>query len=476
MRGFFAFGMIHTSIQERGDSMEHTPENNIIPQGAPQSRQAEIGVLGSMLLDAGALDLALEQLVPADFYMPAHQDIFAAMRSLRDGNTPVDAVTLVTELDRTGKLRAVGDAAYIAELTIQTPSASNVEHYISVMTERSIQRQLIGAGNSIARDAQDTSRELEDMLNDAERRIYDITMKRATDTLQHIAPTMNEVFTNLGEMRKHRSDLRGVPTGFVDLDQKTSGLKKSDLIIVAGRPAMGKTSFAINIAQHAALHAGRSVVIFSLEMSKEQLVLRMFSTDAEVDMYKLLNANHSDEEHMRIADDVLDRMGESRLYIDDSAVATVPEIRSKCRRLKARSGLDLVVIDYLQLMRSPRKTDNRQQEVSEITRSLKVLARELDVPIVLLSQLSREAEKRTQNDHRPMLSDLRESGAIEQDADIVMLLYREQVYNEEADNTAEVIIAKHRNGSTGTIYLGWFGEYTKFKNLHRDGAEQYGSR
>ncbi|MDL2217217.1 replicative DNA helicase [Christensenellaceae bacterium OttesenSCG-928-M15] len=453
--------------------MEHPPyfpdehSEAIAPQSAPHSRQSEICVLGSMLLDPGALDLSIEQLEPEDFYIPAHQDIFSCMRDLRNHSAPVDSVSLIAELDRLGKLRAVGDVPYIAELTIQTPSASNIEYYILVVTECSMQRQLIIAGNAIARDAMDSSRDLEDMLNDAERRIYDITLKRSTDTLMHVAPTMNEVFSKLGEMRKNRGDLQGVPTGFYDLDQKTSGLKKSDLIIVAGRPAMGKTSLAINMAQHASLHAGYSVVVFSLEMSREQLVLRMFSTDAEIDLYKLLNGNHSEEDHMKIADEVLDRMGQSRLYIDDSAGATVPEIRSKCRRLKAREGLDLIVIDYLQLMRSPRKTDNRQQEISEITRSLKILARELDVPIILLSQLSRAPEQRRddQGGHRPMISDLRESGSIEQDADIVMLLYRDQVYNEDADNVAEVIIAKHRNGSTGTVKLGWFGEYTKFKNL-----------
>lgn len=429
----------------------------------PHSAAAEIAVLGSMLLDSSALDMAIELLEPTDFYFPANQDIFSCMRSLRASGAPVDSVSLVAELDRLGKLRAVGDVAYIADLTMQTVSAADAEHYIHIVQERSMQRQLIRAGNLIAKDAMDTTRDFEQVLADAERRIYDITLKRATDTLLPVQDTMYEAYAHLGELMNLQGRLIGVNTGFADLNAKTSGLKKSDLIIVAGRPAMGKTSFAINIAQYAAFHDSRTVVIFSLEMAREQLITRMFSSEAEVDMQKLLTGATTEADLVKIAQ-VLGVMSNSKLFIDDSAGATVPEIRSKCRRLKARHGLDLIVIDYLQLMRSSKKTDNRQQEISDITRSLKILARELDVPIIVLSQLSRGPEQR-KDDHRPMISDLRESGAIEQDADIVMLLYREQVYNEEADNTAEVIIAKHRNGPTGTVKLYWMGEYTKFKNL-----------
>ncbi len=440
--------------------MEQTPN---APSAAPHSQTAEVSVLGSMLLDSAALDAAIETLQPEDFYTPAHQDIFACIRSLRNSGAPVDSVALITELDRIGKLRAVGDASYIADLTIQTFSASDAEYYINLVMERSMQRQLIRAGNAIARDGMDTLRDIEQVLGDAERRIYDITLKRSTDSLLPVQDTMYDAYAHLGELMNMQGQLIGVSTGFVDLNSKTSGLKKSDLIIVAGRPAMGKTSFAINIAQYAALHDNRTVVIFSLEMSREQLIMRMFSSEAEVDMQKLLTGTMTETELVKISQ-VLGPMGQSKLFIDDSAGASVPEIRSKCRRLKARQGLDLIVIDYLQLMRSTKKTDNRQQEVSEITRSLKILARELDVPILLLSQLSRAPEQR-KDDHRPMISDLRESGAIEQDADIVMLLYREQVYNEEADNVAEIIVAKHRNGPTGTVKLCWLGEYTKFKNL-----------
>ncbi len=437
-------------------------ETNVVT-AAPHSAAAEISVLGSMLLDGSALDMAIELLESTDFYFPANQDIFACMRGLRATGAPVDSVSVVAELDRLGKLRAVGDVAYISDLTMQTVSAADVEHYIKIVQERSMQRQLIRAGNLISKDALDTARDLEQVLSDAERRIYDITLKRAADTLLPVQDSMYEAYAHLGELMNLQGRLIGVSTGFSDLNSKTSGLKKSDLIIVAGRPAMGKTSFAINIAQYAALHDSRSVVIFSLEMGREQLITRMFSSEAEVDMQKLLTGATTEADLIKIAQ-VLGVMGNSKLFIDDSAGATVPEMRSKCRRLKARHGLDLIVIDYLQLMRSSKKTDNRQQEISDITRSLKILARELDVPIIVLSQLSRGPEQR-KDDHRPMISDLRESGAIEQDADIVMLLYREQVYNEEADNTAEVIIAKHRNGPTGTVKLYWMGEYTKFKNL-----------
>ncbi len=443
------------------------PEQSPTPVSAPHSIEAERSVLGSMLLDQGALDLALERLEPVDFYMPAHQDIFECIRGLRDGGDAVDSVTLVAELDRLGKLRAVGDAPYITELALYTPSAANVEQYIDIVEERSVLRQLIRAGGQIAKDSLDGERELAEVLNDAERRIYDISMKKAADSLLPIQKTMYDTFGKMGELMNLKGSLTGVPSGFIDLDSKTSGLQKSDLIIIAARPSMGKTSFAMNIAQYASFHAGKSVVMFSLEMDREQLIMRMFCTEAEVDMQRVKTGAATPEEMMKIAD-LLPMMEQSQLYIDDTAGATVPEIRSKCRRHKARYGLDMVVIDYLQLMHSPKKTDSRQQEISEITRSLKVLARELDVPILLLAQLSRAPEQR--QDHRPIMADLRESGAIEQDADIILMLYRDSVYDPDADDSeAEVIIAKHRNGPTGTVPLVWLGQYTKFKNKAYEG-------
>ncbi|MDR1620190.1 MAG: replicative DNA helicase [Clostridiales bacterium] len=436
-------------IQERGVS--------------PHSLPAEISVLGSMLLDEAAQDLCVEQLQAQDFFDPANQQIFACMFAMREKGAPVDSVTLLAELDRLGQLRAVGGAGYLSELLMQTYTAANVGQYSKVVRERSLQRRLINAGNAIARDGMSTEIEIEQMLNDAERRIYDITISKNDDTLVPIQSLLVDAYTQVEALQKNSGRVTGVPTGFIDLDSKTSGLKKSDLIIIAGRPTMGKTSFAINIAQHAALREGRTVAIFSLEMAKEQLIMRMFSTEAHVDLQRILTGRLDNEETVSIALQ-LENFEKSKLFIDDNPNASVPAIRSKCRRLKARHGLDLIVIDYLQLMRASGKSENRQQEVSEITRSTKILARELDVPIVLLSQLSRAPEQR-KDDHRPMLSDLRESGAIEQDADIVMLLYREQVYDDEADNVAEIIIAKHRNGPIGTVKLCWLGEYTKFDNL-----------
>ncbi len=432
---------------------------------APHSIEAERSVLGSMLLEQEAMDLAIERLVPSDFYSPAHQDIFGCILDMRNTRGTVDAVTLIAELDRQGKLRAVGDADYIVGLSLSTPSAANIEQYIGIVEERSVLRQLIRAGGEISRDSMSGERELAAILDDAERRIYDISMRKTADSLLPIQDTLYEVYGRMGELMNRSGALTGTPTGFVDLDSKTSGLQRSDLIIIAGRPSMGKTSLAMNIAQYAAFHAEASVVMFSLEMSREQLVMRMLCSEAEVDLQKVKTGQIDQTELNKMAQK-LGVMGSGKMFIDDSAGATVPDIRSKCRRHKAKHGLDLIVIDYLQLMHSPKKTENRQQEISEITRSLKVLARELDVPILLLSQLSRAPEQRA--DHTPVMADLRESGAIEQDADIILMLYREAVYNEEADNTAEVIVAKHRNGPTGVVELVWLGELTKFKNKARD--------
>jgi len=448
-------------LKEKREAMEATPS---LKQTAPHSADAEKSVLGSMLLDVNALDIALEQLTGADFFVPAHQDIFSCMQQIRAQGQPLDAVVLVAELEKTGRLKQVGGVSYVTDLSLLTPSAANVAQYIRIVAEHSVQRQLIRAGSEIARESMEGDKSIEQILNDAERRIYDISMRQATDTLLPVQETMYETYTHIGELMNLKGALTGISTGFAELDAKTSGLQKSDLIIIAGRPSMGKTSFAINIAQNIALRGKKSVVVFSLEMSREQLVMRMFSSEAMIDMQRIKSGAITPDELARVAE-VLGPMGQSKLFIDDSATATVPELRSKCRRLKAREGLDLIVIDYLQLMRSSRRVDNRQQEISDITRSLKVLARELDVPIILLSQLSRGPDQRA--DHRPVMADLRESGAIEQDADLVILLYREQVYDEDADNTAEAILAKHRNGPTGTVYLAWLSEFTKFVTLAR---------
>ena len=430
----------------------------------PHSTDAERSVLGGMLIEANALELAIEQLHEEDFYLPTHQAIFAAMRDIRNAGGAVDLVTLSNELERHGKLDMVGGPLYLSELMSFVPTAVNTQEYISIVEEKSVRRLLIRAGGDIARDAQNDGGELEDALNGAERRIYDITMRKSADTLRPIEQVVPETFNEISELMERKGTITGVSTGFTELNRMTNGFQKSDLIIIAARPAMGKTAFALNIAQYAALHDDRTVVIFSLEMSASQLVQRMLCTEATVESQKIKEGTVGSDELKRLVE-VMEPMSRAKLFIDDTGGATVPEIRSKCRRLRARHGLDMIVIDYLQLMQSGggRKSDSRTQEVSDMTRQLKLLARELDVPVVLLAQLNRGPE--TRQDHTPMIADLRESGSIEQDADMVILLYRPAVYDEDADNTSQAIIAKHRHGPTGTVMLAWQGEYTRFMNL-----------
>lgn len=373
------------------------------------------------------------------------------------------------DLQRHGQLEAVGGAVYLTELMEFVPSAANVGYYARIVEERSVQRSLIRAGNEMIHDGMDEGKDIEDSLNQAEKRIYDISMRKVEDSLAPLSQIVPDAIAQIGDLLARHGQITGVPTGFRELDRVTNGLQKSDLIIIAARPAMGKSSFAMNIGQYAAVHGGRSVVYFSLEMSKEQLVMRMLCTEARVESQKIKEGTLSDEEMEAILS-VTDKLQAGKLYIDDSGGATVASIRSKCRRLKAQSGLDMIIIDYMQLMSgtgsSARKSDNRQQEVADMTRAMKLLARELDVPILLLSQLNRGPEQRT--DHKPIIADLRESGSIEQDADMVLLLYRPQVYDETLDNTSQVIIAKHRHGPTGTVELAWLGQFTKFEDIARE--------
>lgn len=434
----------------------------------PHSADAEKSVLGSMLMDSNALEIALEQLRAEDFYVPAHETIFSCMRDVRSLGNAVDLVTLTNELEKHGYLRQVGDVSYLTQLMDFVPTAANAQYYIEIVEEKSVQRQLVRAGTDIARDGMNEAKDVEQSLNDAERRIYDISMRKSADSLLPIAEIVPAAYNRIGDLMSRKGQLTGINTGFIDLNRMTNGLQKSDLIIIAGRPAMGKSSFAMNIAQYAALHDDRTVIVFSLEMSAEQLVERMLCTEATVDSQKIKEGTIDDDAMARLME-AMEPLSRAKLFIDDTGGLTVPEIRSKCRRLKARHGLDMVVIDYMQLMQSAstRKNDNRQQEISDMTRQLKLLARELEVPILLLAQLNRGPEQR--QDHTPMISDLRESGSIEQDADMVLLLYREAVYDETKDNTSEVIIAKHRHGPTGTVSLVWQGEYTRFMNLLKTG-------
>ena len=441
----------------------------------PHSLEAEKSVLGGMLISREAAELVCEALKPEDFYLPAHQDIYTAMLQLYNRGNAVDSVTLIDALEREGKLNAVGSVSYITELSLFVPSAANVSHYIRIVEDRSVMRQLIRAGTDIVQDAQTGERPVGDMLDDAERRIFNISMKKSEDTLVHIEKTAMDTYFHIGELMALKGKLSGITTGFTDLDKLTSGLQRSDLIIVAGRPSMGKTAFALNVAQNAALK-GATICIFSLEMSREQLVRRMLCANAGVDMQRVNTGNTTDADLIELSTALAD-LSATNIYIDDTAGVSVAEIRSRCRKQKSRGGLDLIVIDYLQLMKTAGNSDNRATEISDVTRSLKILARELNVPIILLSQLSRGPESRTSNGHRPIMADLRESGAIEQDAFLIMLLYRPAVYAEagdveaENDNTMEVIVAKHRNGPTDTVYLSWLEQYTKFTD--RSDREEY---
>lgn len=440
------------------------------PNTPPHSIEAEKSILGSMLLSRPAVEQAMETLRGEDFYLARHQDIFDAIRSLYERGEAVDSVTVIDALDRAGKLAAAGGVMYITELSLFVPSAANAAHYIRIVEERSVMRQLIDASSAIASDAFSGEKSLEQILDDAERAIFNISMKKTSDTMVHIRETLMACYNRVGELMKLNGALTGVTTGFRDLDELTSGLQPSDLVIIAGRPSMGKTAFALNLAQNAAIKGKKTVCLFSLEMSREQLVQRMLCSDSGVNMQSVRTGSISDMDLVKIATS-LDPLSKADIYIDDSPGCGVAEIRSKCRRLKSRTGLDMIVIDYLQLMQTSGKHDNRVLEISETTRKLKIMARELNVPVILLSQLSRGPEQRS--DHRPVMADLRESGAIEQDADVIMLLYRPAVYDQSDDNTTEVIVAKHRNGPTATVKLAWLGEVARFADMDNSGREEY---
>ena len=439
-------------------------EQNLQQKTPPHNQDAERSVLGGMLIDSNALEISLEQLRPEDFYIPAHQTIFEAMRTIRNNGEAVDLVTLCNELEKHGKLDFIGGARYLSDLISFVPSAANTQEYIHIVEEKSARRLLIRAGSEIITDSMNDEGDIDKTLDDAERKIYDISMRKSEDSVVGIEEVVPVAFNEISELMDRKGVITGVSTGFTDLNRITNGFQKSDLIIVAARPAMGKTAFALNIAQHAAIHDNRSVIIFSLEMSASQLVQRMLCTEATVSSQKIKEGTVSSDELKRLIE-VMDPLSKSKIFIDDTGGISVPEIRSKCRRLRARHGLDMIVIDYLQLLQSngSRRSDSRTQEVSDMTRQLKLLARELNIPVVLLAQLNRGPE--TRQDHTPMISDLRESGSIEQDADMVILLYRPAVYDEDQDNTSQIIIAKHRHGPTGTVMLAWQGEYTRFMNL-----------
>ncbi len=431
----------------------------------PHNDDAEKSVLGSVLLDKDALFEVLEILKPEDFYNEMHKEIYSSVIELYRKNQPVDILTVSEELKKRKSLEMVGGRAYIALLSTVVPSTSNAGEYAKIIAEKAILRKLIGAASDIIEKGYQEKMNSAEVLDFAERGIFEIAQARQSKDFALIKDVLWENIAKIDEMSKLEGNITGLTTGFIDLDARTSGLQKSDLIMLAARPAMGKTAFALNIAQQAAIKA--KVLIFSLEMSRDQLGQRMLSMESRIEMQKLKTGNleRKDWDQIHIALDTLSKTG---IYIDDTPGITAMEIKNKCRRLKAEKGLDLIVIDYLQLMNFEGKSESRQQEISALSRFLKLLAREMDCPVIVLSQLSRAPEQRT--DHRPILSDLRESGSIEQDADIVMFLYRDEYYNPETTdkpNVCEVIIAKQRSGPTGTIELTWLGKYTRFVDKSR---------
>jgi replicative DNA helicase len=430
----------------------------------PHNAEAERTVLGAVLVDGSAFNSAAEILTRDDFYREGHRRIFDAMAALAERSATIDLVTVKDELTKSSALEAVGGAAYVAGLVDGMPRIVNVEAWSRIIKEKAALRSLIHASNRIVQSCYEAEDEPAVILDRAEKAIFDIAEHRLRQGFIGIREIVKESFRTIDQLSQSKELVTGLPTGFVDLDERTSGLQKGDLIIVAARPAMGKTSFCLNVAQSASARTGETVGIFSLEMAKEQLVLRMLCADARVDAHRLRTGNLQEKDWTRLAKAYAD-LSASKIFIDDSASLTPLEMRAKCRRLKAEHGLGLVVIDYLQLCSASGRTENRQQEIASVSRSLKGLAKELSVPVVALSQLSRAPEARTEK--RPQLSDLRESGALEQDADVVMFIYREEEYKptEENRGVAEIIIGKQRNGPTGMLKLAFIKEYTRFENF-----------
>jgi replicative DNA helicase len=436
----------------------------------PHNHEAERTVLGAVLVDNQAFNSAAELLTKEDFYRDAHRRIFDAMAALAERSQPIDLVTLKDELVRESALEAVGGASYLAALVDGVPRITNVEHWSRIIKEKAVLRNLIHAGNRIVQSCLEGEDEAAALLDQAEQSIFSIAEKRIRAGFQSMREIVKESFRTIDQLSQSKDVVTGLATGFVDIDEMTSGLQKGDLVIVAARPAMGKTSFCLNVAQHVALRVGETVGLFSLEMSKEQLALRLLCADARIDAHRLRTGKLNEKDWARLAKSYND-LSQSRLFIDDSATISPLEMRAKCRRLKAEHGLALIIVDYLQLVTSAGRSENRQQELSAISRSMKGLAKELACPVIALSQLSRAPEART--DRRPQLSDLRESGAIEQDADIVMFIYREEEYKPTDENRgiAEIIIGKQRNGPTGSRKLAFIKEFTRFENLEwRGGA------
>ncbi|HZV82637.1 MAG TPA: replicative DNA helicase [Geobacteraceae bacterium] len=444
----------------------------------PQSIEAEMSILGGVLLDNEAINRVHEIIRQEDFYRESHRKIFRAMSDLSNNGEPCDLITLTTVLKKKGELEDVGGGAYLATLVDFVPTAANIAYYCKIVKEKAVVRNLITAATDIVTNSFDEQSSVDELLDQAQKTIFEISENKLKPAFFPVKDILKDTIRNIEKLYEKKDHVTGVPTGFLDLDGMTAGFQKGDLVIVAGRPSMGKTAFALNLGQNAAIHADQktSVAIFSLEMSKEQLVTRLLCSESKIDASRLRTGHLIDADWSRLMTGA-GKLHDAPIYIDDTPSIPVLEMRAKCRRLKAEKGLGLVIVDYLQLMRGGANSESRQQEISEISRSLKALAKELDIPVVALSQLNRGLENRT--DKRPMMSDLRESGAIEQDADVIMFVYRDAVYCDACkrrdgsctieghDRNAEIIIGKQRNGPIGTVNLIFNGEYTKFENKSR---------
>jgi replicative DNA helicase len=432
----------------------------------PQSLEAEVSVLGGVLLDNEALNRVLEVMKEGDFYRESHRKIFSAILHLYEQSEPVDLITLAEALKNRDALEEVGGIEYLNSLVNSVPTAANIAYYAKIVKEKSILRKLINRSTEIINQVYTVSGEVDDFLDQAERSIFEIGEDRVRPSFYPLKDIIKASFKTIERLYEKRQLITGVPTGFTKLDELTSGLQPSDLIIVAGRPSMGKTALALNISQHAAIESGIPSAIFSLEMDKEQLALRMLCSEAKVDAHRLRSGFLSESDWPRLTR-AAGSLSEAALFIDDSPGISALEMRAKSRRLKAEHNIGLIVVDYLQLMRGRADSDTREQEISDISRSLKSLAKELNLPVIALSQLNRRVEER--GDKRPQLADLRESGAIEQDADLIIFLYRDEVYNKSEDNPnkgkAEIIIGKQRNGPTDKFELAFLDKYTCFENL-----------
>jgi replicative DNA helicase len=445
------------------------PADVTLEKGLPHNLEAERSVLGAIMLDNGLLNQAIELLKADDFYLGSHRSIFQHMLNLSEKSKAVDFITLTDELRRAGQLESVGGAAFISSLIDGVPRLANIEYYARIVQERATLRNLIKRSHAIINSCYDQPEDVDTILDSAERAIFELAEAKIRSGFVPLNEIAKRTLKKIEIASKRKNMVTGIPTGFTRFDELTSGLQPSDLVVVAARPSMGKTAFSLNIATHAALAAGKSVGMFSLEMSSDQLLLRMICSEAEIDAHKLRTGYLSKDEWSRIPR-ILGELSQAKMFIDDTAGINLLEMRAKCRRLKAEHGLDMVIVDYLQLMSGGKtRYENRQQEISSISRGLKGLAKELDVPVVALSQLSRAPELRT-GDHRPQLSDLRESGSIEQDADLVAFIFREELYKKddlEKEGLAEVIIGKQRNGPIGSVQLAFRKQFTRFDNLAR---------